>query len=472
MCAPSLARQSVLKARIKAPGQARLWSMIRKRFVVSVIGELAAFVAGAKAEALPAAERERLRLHVTDTAVAALAGARIPEGQALAVFSDSGGLAARIGRQAAAIRLTEIDDIHLPSCTTPSSAVVPVALLIAAHEQAFDPSEIASAVWAGTEVATRIGLAVHGPKVLYRGIWPTYLAAPVAAAATAARLMGLHEEQTAHALSLACMLMAGGVGRIRGAPSGRWFLFANAVAGGVAAAEAARGGYRGDPGLLDGTWFADTHGVPLDGGLLTAKLGAGSIYPALSMKPFCSAKQAIAAVEAFRAILAQGARGDAIAKVQVRVPAAYTGMIATRAEPGARQSTLVSVAHQIALAALAPEQLYDVDRSSPDIGAAVAQLAAKVEVIADKTLESFYPQHWPATVAVEANGKSFEHRVVEATGDPEHPLDRVAVADKARRVLEPLIGAKRAADWLALSRDALGDAAACKRFVSAFAGAD
>ena len=39
-------------------------------------------------------------------------------------------------------------------------------------------------------------------------------------------------------------------------------------------------------------------------------------------------------------------------------------MIATRAEPGARQSTLVSVAYQIALAAFAPERLYDVDRST------------------------------------------------------------------------------------------------------------
>src|SRR5580704_2080164 len=50
---------------------------------VSVIGELAGFVAGAKISTLPAAEQERLRLHFTDTAVAALAGAHIPEGRAL-----------------------------------------------------------------------------------------------------------------------------------------------------------------------------------------------------------------------------------------------------------------------------------------------------------------------------------------------------------------------------------------------------
>ena len=193
---------------------------------------------------MPAAERERLRLHFIDTVVAAWPAPRIPEGKALQNFGDGGALAIRIGRQAAAIRLTEIDDIHLPSCTTPSAGVVPVALMLAAQEQKFDPGEIASAIWVGTEIMTRIGVAVHGPQILYRGIWPTYLAAPIAAAATSARLMGLNEARTGHALSLAVMLMAGGVGRIHGAPSGRWFLYANAVAAGVAAAEAARADYR------------------------------------------------------------------------------------------------------------------------------------------------------------------------------------------------------------------------------------
>ena len=313
---------------------------------------------------MPAADRERLRLHFIDTVVAAQAGARIPEGKALQSLGDDGALAVRIGRQAAAIRLTEIDDIHLPSCTTPSAGVVPVALMLAAQQQKFDPGEIASAIWVGTEIMTRIGVAVRGPQILYRGIWPTYLAAPVAAAATSARLMGLSEARTGHALSLAVMLMAGGVGRIHGAPSGRWFLYANAVAAGVAAAEAARADYRGDLDILDKTWLTDSHGIALDHERLTEKLGVSTVYAALSLKPFCSAKQGIAAIEAFRAILDRGVRAETISKVRVRVPPAYAGMIATRAEPGARQSTMVSVAHQIALAALAAERLYDVDRSA------------------------------------------------------------------------------------------------------------
>jgi 2-methylcitrate dehydratase PrpD len=440
---------------------------------VSVIGELAFFVAGANASALPVAERERLELHLTDTVVAALAGACIPEGKALHNFGDALSLAERIGRRAGAIRLTEIDDIHLSSCTTPSAGIVPVALALAASAQNFDPEVVASAIWVGTEIMTRIGTAAGGPQILYRGIWPTYLAAPVAAAATAARLYGLDELRTSHALSLAFMLMAGGVGRIHGAPSGRWFLYANAVAGGVAAAEAARAEYRGDPQLLDKTWLVDTHGITLDPVRLTDGLGKGSVYSALSIKPFCSAKQAIAAVEAFRTIMhEESVHRDAIAKIGVRVPPAYAGMIATRAEPGARQSTLVSVAYQIALAALAPERLYDVDRSTPAADTGVMQFAAKVEVIPDAGLEAFYPQHWPAEVEVEAGGKIFRRRIVAAAGDPEHLLGRGDINEKAHRVLDRLIGAARVDQWLAMCRGALHSRADCQKLVAAFASLD
>ena len=435
---------------------------------MSVIAELAAFVATANASGLPAAQQERLRLHVADTAVAALAGANIPEGKALKSLGDDGALAIRIGRQAAATRLTEIDDIHLPSCTTPSAGILPVALALAARDEKCDPGEVASAIWVGTELVTRLGVAVRGPQILYRGIWPTYLVAPVAAAATAARLFGLNEARTGHALSLAVMLMAGGVGRIHGAPSGRWFLYASAVAAGVAAAEAARADYRGDPDILDKTWLADSHGIAFDRERLTENLRSTSVYAALSMKPLCSAKQAIAAIEAFRA-LGDRVPKDAINKVRVRVPSAYAGMISIRAEPGARQSTMVSVAHQIALAALEPERLSEVDRSAATIDAAVAQFSAKVEVFADKDLEAFYPQHWPAEVEVEAGGKVLRQRIVEATGDPEHPLDRAGVVGKAHRVLDPLVGDARAAEWLKLAGAALDDQSACRKLAAAFA---
>jgi 2-methylcitrate dehydratase PrpD len=72
----------------------------------------------------------------------------------------------------------------------------------------------------------------------------------------------------------------------------------------------------------------------------------------------------------------------------------------------------------------------------------VARFAGKVEVVADATLATFYPQHWPAEVEIEADGKVYRRRVVAAAGDPERPLRRADVNEKGHRVLDPLLGAE------------------------------
>ena len=242
---------------------------------------------------------------------------------------------------------------------------------------------------------TRMGEAVRGPDILYRGVWPSCFAAPLSAAATAARMSGFDVGQTADALSLALMLSTRGTGRPHGSPSGRWVMFGLAVAAGLTAVAAVRAGYRGDPGLLDGTGFEDTWGFALDRERLTAT-AEHSVYPALSMKPFCSAKQSIAAVEALRAILATGIEPGAITAVRVRVPPAYAGMVALKAQDQVRTTTLVSAARQLALLACDPDRLYDVDRtkpgSDPAVNAAVLGFEAKVEIVAEPALAQYYPQ--------------------------------------------------------------------------------
>jgi 2-methylcitrate dehydratase PrpD len=130
---------------------------------------------------------------------------------------------------------------------------------------------------------------------------------------------------------------------------------------------------------------------------------------------------------------------------------------------------MVSVAHQIALAAFAADRLYEVDRSDAKTVEDVAKFAAKVEVIADARLDTYYPQHWPAEVDVEAGGEIFQQRIVEAVGDPEHPLDHAGVTAKAHRVLDPLVGGERASEWLKIAGAALDDAGACRKLADSFA---
>ena len=61
---------------------------------------------------------------------------------------------------------------------TPGAIVVPSALTIAASLPDVTTDDLAAAIVAGYEAMIRLGAAIDGPSVLYRGIWPTYFAAP------------------------------------------------------------------------------------------------------------------------------------------------------------------------------------------------------------------------------------------------------------------------------------------------------
>lgn len=443
---------------------------------MSVIRDLAAFVCGASVASLPQAERAAQRRHVADTLVAAVAGSRTSEGRALRALLPHAELADAIGMQAALIRHTEIDDIHTRSCTTPSSVTVPSALALAREAGEFDPEHVASAIWVGTELMTRLGVAIHGARILYRGVWPTYFAAPFATAAIAARIWCMSAEETAHALSLGLMLTAGRSGRFHGKIPGRTVILAIAVANGLRAAGAARHGVGGDPDLLDGPWLRDAQGLDDDLGALTAGLGAGSVYAQMALKPFCSAKQALAAIEALMTLLDKGVSPDTIDKVQVRVPPPYARMIGMKAEPGSRSSTIVSAAFQMGLAAYRRERLYDIERANATQDADALNFASKVEIAADKSLLDAFPACYPAEIEVVAGGKTLRKRVTAALGDPARPLDDAQLKDKAERVLQWMPGAPAAGPIVDLGLAGLKDKAACKLLAdtmwSATVGAD
>jgi len=436
---------------------------------MTVISKLAAFVANADVTALSAAERSVQQSHVLDALVAAAAAARTGEARSLAVLFGARARPEMIGQRAATIRLSEIDDIHLPSCTTPSAAAVATALSLAAEAGDFDPVRAASAIWAGTETMTRLGEAVRGPEILYRGVWPSCFAAPLSAAATAARMQGLDGDRTADALSLALMLTTRGSGRPHGSPSFRWAMFAQAVAAGLAVVDAVAAGYRGDSALLDGKVFEDSWGFALDRDHLASVSLTRSVYPALSLKPFCSAKQAIAAAEAFGKILQSGVAPQSITAVRVRVPPAYAGMISLKAQPGVRTSTFVSAAHQLALTAHAPARRYDVDRTEPVTDPAIMSLEAKVEIVADAELAQYYPKAWPAEVEVVTQDGTARERVIEALGDPGRPLGEADLDAKAHRVLDPLIGRDAAGKLIETGRRGLANASGCRALADAFA---
>lgn len=422
---------------------------------MTLIEQLGEFAASVRLADVPSATVDTLRLHLFDTVAAALVGATTPEAQATAgLLADVGatggvttpGAAAPTGAPLAAlatcvaIRCTEIDDVDLPSCTTPGAVVVPTALALSQGPVKLDADADAflAALLVGYDVLTRFGQAVDGPAILYRGIWPTYLAGPLGATATAARLLGLSAEATAHALAAAVTLASGTSGRGRGLSS-RWLTLGCAVQSGILAALAARRGVRGDLTLLEGAWSQST-GIGLDGQALVRGLGRPFAIQRVSLKPYCAAKQVTSSIAAFVALLDERVvEPAAIERVVVAVPPAYARMIDQPAPLPERLGGIASAQYQLALAAYHPDELLDVLRPVQHQEPEFQSLMAKVQVVVEPSLASDYPRTWPARVTVQTAAGQAAREVGHTGGDLSHPFTWDDTVAKARRVLRGIV---------------------------------
>jgi 2-methylcitrate dehydratase PrpD len=420
--------------------------------VSTTIEELARFAASASSER----HRDAIGLQLADSVVALLAGAASAEGRALQRFiarADGGSLAV-CASLAATMRLTEIDDIHRPSAVTPSAIVLPAALVMrSSYARQASPACFADALFVGEELSIRFARALGGVSLLARGLWPSYLAAPIGAAATAGRLLGLSSERMQHALALAAAQTPSPIGRTVGQRPGRWLLFGEAVRAGCVAALAAADGIDGDPMLLSDAWLRRIGGDHVDTSWLAPQEGDSPARLQISVKPHCAAKQVLAAVDGLRALLAGGVRVGDIDSIEVAVPTAYAAMLDREPPETGRLASLVSARGQLALAALQPASLDDVARDglrwTPDLVA----FAARVRVTADATLDGLYPEKWPARVRVHACGQTHEVTVEDSAGDPSQRFTFDDIADKASRIL----GAQPARGLLETARHAVTD---------------
>jgi 2-methylcitrate dehydratase PrpD len=250
---------------------------------------LAEWCASLRWNQVPAEVRAVLPLRLLDTTGLILAGARTPAGEAALAFTRNNAGAPkstvathgeRVPPSAAALfhgiaaHCRDFDDTFMDSLVHPGSVVIPTALAVAEAEASMD-EDFAVAITVGYEVAARIG-AVAGRRFHARSLHPTGIVGPLAAAVTAARLLGLSGEQTSWAMGLAAS-MSGGL-RAFAVDGGwsKWLHAGWAAHGGIVAAELASQGYRGPEHVLEGEYdlySALLHGEAPDRSGLTHKLG-------------------------------------------------------------------------------------------------------------------------------------------------------------------------------------------------------
>ncbi len=402
---------------------------------------------------------ERLGIHLLDAVGAWIAGRSTEEGAMVARLKVSPGTSPsllsdhpldRIALGCATIRLTEIDDIHMLSCTTPSSVVVPVALYFAAAQTSpVDSRTFAAALLAGYEVMTRFGAAIDGAHLVYKGIWPTYFSATMAAAAVAARILHLDAAKTANALGIALATTSGAPGG-PSSPSPRWLLLGLAARAGCSAALAAAEGYAADYTILDSDWLQRTHGIAFDTAMLSATPQPAAALTELSLKPYCAAKQCIAAIEASRDLFALGISPDDISALRISVPSAYAAMIGHHHARNGRVPRITSAAYNIALAAYETDELPNVSRPDRTTNPQISSFMGKIEVIVDEELSRHYPAHWPARAeATLRDGKQFSSFILDSPGDPSRPFDSAKAQAKFHRYADAQLGEEAATELAA-----------------------
>jgi 2-methylcitrate dehydratase PrpD len=416
---------------------------------MTVLGQLAEYLAMAPARTLSPPTRQRLATHVLDTIGSWMAGRATEEGFKLSRLTSgsptgtsllSNNPLDRITLGVATIRLTESDDIHMASCTTPSSVIVPTCLTIAAQSETPNVENFARGLRAGYEIMTRFGVAIDGPHIVYRGVWPTFFLAPIASAAVTAGILGFDTSKTANALALALSLTSGALG----APSGlspRWLLLGLAARNGCAAALMAAEGYAGDQTLLDGDWLSRTHGVSCDVAQLSPSAWVSEATDTISLKPYTAAKQCISAIEAFRNLLKQGVQPEEIAAVSVHVPSVYAAMIAHEHAADGRIPRITSAAYNLALVAYRPNELYDVSRSDLTTDTEIAAFMSRIRVFPDDELSNYYPGCWPARVDAELkSGRIISNTLLDAPGDPANVVGWTGPLDKFHRIADEIVG--------------------------------
>ncbi len=372
---------------------------------------------------------EAARQRLFDSLASFAAGAATPDGRlARCLLPEMPATGDLIRYACAATRSTEIDDIHIESCTTPGSIVAPVAALAAADE-GVDDRRLLCALVAGYEAMTRLGCAVDGALKIYQGIWSTYLCAPFAAAATGAVLAELDPERTAHSLAIAATRSTGMTGQMGGRSTSRWLMAGCAAHDGWLAARAAREGMIGDLNILERS-FGPSTGTDFKPDVFAAEPDRWRVLD-VDTKPFRTSRQALSATEAYLSLIGQR-RAEDVEAIQAWVPSQVKAMLD---HPTLDPNRLMGgIQFQLAAVTLDRDGLFSADERRP-ANANVEALMSRVRVAEDERLTSLYPKQWGGRVQVTwRDGTTESAEVLDPRGSARKPYGWDELVAKHTRI--------------------------------------
>ncbi len=439
-------------------------------------GKLAAFLSRLSYDDLSESQVRKLKIYFLDWLGSAIAGKEekpvqiildvirnlggIPESTIIASQSYGNCLMAALANGASS-HMVEMDDLHRESILHPAAPIISAVFSLAEREKA-SGADLLLAIAVGYEAAIRIAIGA-GPSH-YRFWHTTATCGTFGAAAGAARLLGLDEEQTISAYGSAGT-QAGGL----------WeFLTNNAMSkqlhpgkaalNGLLSALLAQRGFTGARKILEGEkGFFKATSSDFDIARCLADLGKEYYFERNSIKYHASCGHTHSAIDA----VLQATRGVPLAPEDVKSISVsiYQGSLDLLGsiEPTTPYLAKFTLPFCIASALVfghADLTAFSIERlRNPDI----ARMMQKIRIQSDPELSAMYPRKWPARVEiVKRSGERLIESVIYPKGDPENPLSESEVVGKFKSLTRGLIDD----DWAetlcerALSLDKISDVSA------------
>jgi len=334
----------------------------------------------------------------------------------------------------------DFDDTHADSSLHPSAPVVPAAFAVGELVGA-SGREVLTAIVAGYEVCCRLGNALDPTSHYARGFHPTATAGAYGAAAAAAKLFGLTQDQIVAAFGVSGSQAAGSLQfLVNGAWNKRYQVGAAAMNGVIAATLAkndfigATESVEGIHGLLVGYTDTPHHDKAV------ADLGRVYETMKIGVKPYPSCRYTHAAIDALIAMRREhNLTPDQVRRVEIglhRNGITLTGDAATKRHPSSIVGGQFSM---FFTGALALEQgSFGWDDYTRLGDPAIDALADRFDVVQDARLEG-KTHPFGARVSITTDDGVHERIYADPSGEPNaFPTDQ-AMAQKFLQLARPVL---------------------------------
>jgi len=336
----------------------------------------------------------------------------------------------------------EIDDTHHQSAFHPGSVVIPTAISMSEYNKNISVEKFLTAIVAGYEAGTRIGMCVGGSAHFQRGFHNQGTLGTFAAAVTTGYILDLSIEEMINAIGLAGSQAAGLLAAQYGAMAKR-FHSGKAAMNGIYSAQLAQMGFTGINNVIEAKFggFCSSTSSVMDLEKVTQGLGENFELPNVGFKVYSCCASNQTSVDAVKKLLDQGLDVNKISKILVRTTSATQEHVGWEYKPSTILTAQMNMPYTIAVTLLEGDAFVNQYTMKKIYNDKIISIANRVEVLGDEELDSLGPDYrHSCIVQVETNdGEKWLQRVDHRKGSKENPVTKEELIKKFKILTQDII---------------------------------